>query len=217
MKTVGRRARDHPVVVNEAILSAQNSIAAAPDGKSRPAVDVEPIHELGGIGADNFDFSQGRCIEDAAGTAHRPALARDRGMQTLAGARKITRALPQAHVLEDSAVRRRPFVSRGEAFGIEEVTAGNSGETAERDGRIGHAKGGQSHLRNRRIESLCHDRERIEIGGFALIGGHSRGRVALDVLDCSETFARGELEVARGDIVLPVDEGLAGARRSCLG
>ena len=94
------------------------------------------------------------------------------------------------------------------ALGIEQIAARDAGEAAERRGRVGHAKGGETDPRDRQLEILRHDRERIEVRGLALVGGHAGRGVALDVLDRLKSFARGELHVARGDIVLPVHEGL---------
>ena len=52
------------------------------------------------------------------------------------------------------------------------------------------------------------DAERVQVRGLALVGRHAGRRVALDVLDRAEAFARREREVPRRDVVLEIDEGL---------
>ena len=58
------------------------------------------------------------------------------------------------------------------------------------------------------------DAERVQVRGLALVGRHAGRRVALDVLDRAEAFARREREVVRRHVVLEIDEGLAGPCRS---
>ena len=47
---------------------------------------------------------------------------------------------------------------------------------------------------------------------FALVRRHAGGRVALDVLDRTEAFAHRKSDVGGRDVVLPIDERLAGDR-----
>ena len=57
-----------------------------------------------------------------------------------------------------------------------------------------------------RFQLLGHDGHRIQIRGLALVGRHARGRVAFDVFDGVKAFAGREIKIARGDIMLPIDE-----------
>ncbi len=217
VEAVRRGSRHHAVVVHEAVFAQQYAVARTAHGQIRPVVDVHAAHELGGVGTDDFDLAQGRGVEQAAGVAHREALARHRGMHIFAAARKIARALPQADILEHRAARLRPGVGGGGAHRVEQVAARNAGQAAEGDGREGHAERGQSHLRQGHLKALGHDGHGVEIRGLALIGGHARGGVALDMLDGLKALARRQRQIARGHIVLPIDEGFLAARRVRLG
>jgi hypothetical protein len=70
----------------------------------------------------------------------------------------------------------------------------------------------QADLRDRHAERRD-DAERVQIGGLALVGGHAGGGVALDVLDRAEALAHASASRG-GDVVLPIDEGLAAPARS---
>ena len=85
------------------------------------------------------------------------------------------------------------------------------GEGADRDRREGRAERRRPDLADRPPGRLGEDREAVEVGGLALVGRHAERGVALDVLRRAEAFARRELDVRRGDVVLEVDEGLAAA------
>ena len=56
---------------------------------------------------------------------------------------------------------------------------------------------------------LGHQRQAVDVGGLALVGGHAERGVALEVLDRAEALVPGERHVVVGDVVLQVDEGLA--------
>ena len=43
--------------------------------------------------------------------------------------------------------------------------------------------------------ALGHQREAVDVGGLALVGGHAERRVAFQVLDRAEALALGELDV----------------------
>ena len=208
MKPVRRRARDDAVVVDEAVVTQQDSVARAADREVRPVVDVEPIQELGGIWADYGNFPECRSVKNSAGRSHGKAFARDGGAHVFAGPRKIARPLPQPDVFEHRIPRFRPFMHRRGAHRIEQVAPCHARKTAKCDGRVRHAKGGEPDLGNGLAEALGDNTQRVEIGRLALIGRHPDGGVALDVLDGAKAFTRGERQIIGGDVVLPVHEGL---------
>ena len=123
MEAVGRQSADDAVVHDEARLGQHQPVAATAGLELGPGIGVEPVHELGGVRPDHLDLAERGRIEDADGSAHRPAFAGDRLMHGLAGTRKVARPLPQPDILEDRAVLRRPVVDRRLAHGIEEVAA----------------------------------------------------------------------------------------------
>src|ERR1019366_5721360 len=181
VEAIRAETRHHAIIVDESVVAAEYPVARAPDTEIGPTVDVQSIHEFGGIRTDDFDLAQSRRIENAAGVAHREALARDGCMHSFTGPREIPRALPEADVLENGAFRRRPFVRGRRTQRIEQIAARDAGENTETHRRVGHSKGRVAHLREGAVELLRHDRHRVEIRRLALIGGHTGGGVALDV------------------------------------
>jgi hypothetical protein len=104
-------------------------------------------------------------------------------------------------------------VDRRLAQRVEQIAARGAREAAEARRRVGHAETREPHLRDRHADRLGDDRERVQIRGLALVGGHAGRGVALDVLDRAEALARRERQIARRDVVLPIDEGLSARRR----
>ena len=80
--------------------------------------------------------------------------------------------------------------------------------SAEGHRRIGQAERRQPDLRDRLAERLGGDGERVHVRRLALVGRHAGRGVALDVLDRAHALARREPDVARGDVVLEIDERL---------
>ena len=111
MKPVVRDARDHAVVVDEAVVAQQDAVAAPADGEARKVVDIHARQERRGVRPDDLDLAERRGVEDAARRAHRATLARDGQVHALAIPREIARALPLPHVLEHGSVPARPLVS----------------------------------------------------------------------------------------------------------
>ena len=93
-----------------------------------------------------------------------------------------------------------------------------AGERTDGHRRVGRTEARRAEVGNGNSAHLRHHGDAVEIGRLALIGRHAEGGVALHVLDRTETFAKGDSEVRRGDVVLEVDE-LFGAptRRGNLG
>ena len=88
-----------------------------------------------------------------------------------------------------------------------------SGKRAESDRRVGLAKRGQADVWDRLANMIGRDGERVEVRCLALIGRHSRRRVAFDVLDRAKTLLRREFQVLGRDVVLEIYEGRAVSRQ----
>ena len=84
-----------------------------------------------------------------------------------------------------------------------------AGERADGDRREGWPEHCRPDLRDRLAGQLGHDTQAAEVRGLALVRRHPEGRVALQMLDRTEAFAMREFDVARRNIVLKIDEGLA--------
>src|SRR5262249_46273852 len=124
----------------------------------------------------------------------------------LAGAREVAGTLPQAYIFENRAARLRPWVGGRQSGGIEQLAALEPGEAAESNRGVGHPEGSEPDLWNGGGDLARDHGQCVEIGGLALIRGHPRGRVALDMLDGPESFTGGQLQIAGRHIVLPVNE-----------
>ena len=109
---------------------------------------------------------------------------------------------------QTALLRRVPGMNRRLAHGVEHLALRRAAENAEGDGRIGQAEGRQPDLGDLAAERIGGDGEGVHVGGLALIGRHAGRGVALDVLDRAHALARRELDVAGGDVVLEIDEGL---------
>src|SRR6185437_2270518 len=212
MKPIISRAGHHAVVIYEAIVPQKNAIAAAPDGEAGPGIDVHPVHESRGVLAHHLDLAERRAVEDSAMLAHRETFACHGGVHALPGTREVASALPQADVLEYGAVASRPVVHRRGPYRVEQLATREARETAEAHRRIRHTERREADLRHWLVELARDDRERVDVGRFALVRRHPGGGVALDVLDGAKAFTGGQSEVPRRDIVLPIDEGLARTR-----
>src|SRR5215216_1896227 len=95
-------------------------------------------------------------------------------------------------------------MDRGRPDRIEEVASAQSGQSAECDRGEWHSKGRQSNARDRFLEVIRNERERVEIRGLALIRAHPGRGVTLDVFDGAEAFKVCKLEVGESYVVLEI-------------
>ena len=109
------------------------------------------------------------------------------------------------------AVIGMPLMDRRLADRVEEVALIRAREYAEGDGCVGRAEGGGADLRDLGPLRIGEDGQAVDVRQFPLVGRHAVGGVALDVLDRAVVLARREFDVARGHVVLQVDEDLAAA------
>ncbi len=89
------------------------------------------------------------------------------------------------------------------------MAARPAAQRAEGDGGIGRAVDGGAGLRDGFAREFRHDGKAKDVGGFALIGGHAEGGVALQVFDRGKVFLLGQFDVFDGDIVLLIQPGAA--------
>ncbi len=133
------------------------------------------------------------------------------------GRGKVSRALPQADILEHGAAILCPCIDGRAAHGIEQIAATVAGECAEGHRRIGLTERRQADRGQRLVQRLGDDGERIHVAGLALVRCHARRRVALDVLDGAEAFLGGEAHILGRHVVLEIDEGFDGSGIAAMG
>ena len=83
-------------------------------------------------------------------------------------------------------------------------------ESADRDRHGVGPMGGHADRLDRLAARLRQDRRADQAAELALVGRHRMRRIALGVLDMGIALAMGEADVLGGDVVLQVDEALAG-------
>jgi hypothetical protein len=83
---------------------------------------------------------------------------------------------------------------------------------ANRHRRIGRAIARGAHIADGLVQRMGHHRKADDIGRLALIGGHAKRGVALEMLDRLEALTMGQLNIGHRHIMLQVDERLAGPR-----
>ena len=205
-------ARDRAVVEHHAVLAQHEPVARLADGKPSHRVAVQPVEELGRVGALHVDLAERRDVDQADRFAHAARLAQGRGEQVLAGARVVARPPPEPGVDELGAGRDVPVVHRREPQRTEVRADLAAGERAERDRRVGRPEGRRPDRVDRLVAQVRHQGEADDVAGLALLGAHAERGVALEMLDRLVALAMGERHVVHGDVVLKVDEGLAAPR-----
>ena len=103
-------------------------------------------------------------------------------MHGFARVRIVPRAAPLADILPIGAGVLMPVMQRGAAQGIHQIAAFVTGEHADGDRRVGRPERRRADLRDIPAQLLRHDRQRIDVAGFALIGAHAHGGIALQML-----------------------------------
>ena len=124
------------------------------------------------------------------------------------------RAFPKTGVDEACAALRMPVMNRRVPRRLDLRADFMSRNGAQRHWRVRRPKRGGTDLRYRHVEQLSHQRESEHVAGLALIGTHAERRVALQMLDRLVVLARGESDVADGDIVLQVNKTFVGLAAS---
>ena len=210
VEPVMRKTRDDAVIHHVAVFPEHHSVPASTRLELQPVIGIEPVQELGCIRADDLDLSESCRIENADARTHRLAFARDGSVDVFAVLQEIARPAPERDVLEHGAVLGRPGVDRRLPDRLEQCTTRRADQRAEGDRRIGRPKCRRADVGDRTIQRLRHDLERGHVRCLALVGRHSGGGVALDVLDGLEAFPDREQDVLDRDVVLKIDE-----RMSC--
>src|SRR5262249_3282726 len=91
----------------------------------------------------------------------------------------------------------------------EVLSAMGTGQGTDRNRSIRRTKGRSAGLRDRPTRDGCYDCKAVDVGRLALVGRHSEGRVALQVLHGPKAFTLGERDVISRHVVLKIDEGLS--------
>ncbi len=138
-------------------------------------------------------------------------------MQVLAIAREIPGPVPLPDVLHRCACSNVPFVDRGLAHRIVQVTDILAGTHTESDRRVGGAEGRDPDLRNRFTQAFGDHRHPVDIAQLALVGSETQSRVALDVLYITVTLSHGESNVCDAGVVLEIQKLLRAALRLRVG
>ena len=81
VEAILREARDDAVVHDEARLVQHQAVAAAPDAELGEGIDVEPVEEFAGVGADDLDLAERGGVHHAGALARAEAFARHRRRQ----------------------------------------------------------------------------------------------------------------------------------------
>ena len=206
--------RGDTVVEKHPVFAAHESVAATAWFQGLPIVGVDAVQELGGVGALNIDFSQGRCIEYADGVARRQAFTVHGVVHGLPGTRVVPGSFPLADVFELRAAFHMPCVHRRLSHRICQLADIPACQHTESDGCIGRSEGGRADGGHLHAELTPQNRQCVDIGGLALIGAHAGCRVAFEVLHRPIAFARREPDIGSRHIVLKVDEVLGQRRAS---
>ncbi len=209
-KCSGSEPRHDAVVDQGAVLVQQQPVARLTEA----SVDIVPTYmrsrKRAASGPYTSSLPSGEPSKSPALRAHGAGLALRRLLERLAGPRIGGRPAPVAEALDARPVGEMPGVR---------------GQELQRPVQLAHAppdEGAERHRHERRPEArradhlrglpaaLAHEHERIDVAGLALVGPHAGGGVTLQMLDRAVVLAPGELDVGTRDIVLQVDELLAG-------
>ena len=109
---LGREPGAEPVIEHHAVVAAHDAVAAAPDRKALPAVDVDAIEKAAGIGSRHLDLAEGRGIEQRDAIPRRKAFAPHRRRHVFLGARVVARPFPLPDILEHRTGRDVPLMHR---------------------------------------------------------------------------------------------------------
>ena len=211
---MGRReTRRGAVVLHDAVVAQHHAVTAAADGERVPAVDVDAVQEFRDVLSHELDLAERGDVDDADVDANVARLAERGVVGRFAGARIRVRPLPQPCVDEARTVRDVPVVHRRVARRLDVRSGVDAGKGAQGDRSVGRPERRRAHGGDGEAELLREQRETDDVGRLALVGAHAERRVALEVLDRSIAFARGQRDVVDGHVVLPVDESLGALRR----
>src|SRR5690606_26080863 len=110
MEAILRQTPDNTVIADEAVLTEQQAIAAAPHAKLGPWIGVHAVHEFRCIRANHFDLAKGGSVEHAERLAGRLAFARHGLMHVFTRFREVPCAPPQRDRLESRAMLFGPAI-----------------------------------------------------------------------------------------------------------
>src|SRR5262245_15044014 len=204
-EAIVRKAGSRAVVHDETILAQHHAITCPANYERRPDIDVQPVEEESGIRSLNIDLAERRYITEANGGSDAPHLAVHR-LQPVAFARagKILSTQPEAGLDKDRILFLGPGMRRRQARWAEVLSAMGTGQGTDRNRSIRRTKGRSAGLRDRPTRDGCYDCKAVDVGRLALVGRHSEGRVALQVLHGPKAFTLGERDVISRHVVLKI-------------
>ncbi len=199
------------VVIEEAVVAQHQAVARLADRQGGEGVGVDPVQKGYCVRSLDIDLAERRDIGDADGGAHRPGFADRRLLHTFARLAIDPRPLPQADIDHVGAGLFMAVMHRRAPERLEVPARCPADNGAEADRRIGRPEARRADLGDRPAVFRRHDRQRIDIGGAALIGRHAERRVAFEMLRCRKSLAPRQPDIACLDVVLQVDKGFAAA------
>ncbi|MCY1230937.1 hypothetical protein D9M72_433710 [compost metagenome] len=205
-------AQGHAVVEDHAVRHAHHAVAGGTRSELLERVGVDPVEELTGVLAADFDFAERGGVHEAHGFADGGALAQHGGVHVLPVLRVVPGALPLPHVLEQRTLGHVPRVDRRNTGGVEQFAALASGKCRKRHRGERGTVGGGADVADAPgrfaggAESRGDHADGVDAGSLALVvGGADRG-VALDVLHGPHAGAGGPQHVSHGLVALEVHE-----------
>ena len=135
------QTQGHTVVEHHAVGSAHDPVAGFADLELEIAVGVDPVDELRGILALDFDFAECCGIQEAHGFAHGPAFAGNCCVHVLPILRVVPRALPLADVFEHRTAGHVPRVDVRLTGGVVEFADAAPGKCRKRHRGVGGSEG----------------------------------------------------------------------------
>ena len=230
------QTQGHTVVEHHAVGSAHNPVTGFADLELEVAVGVDPVDELRGVLALDFDLAERCGVQEAHGFAHSPAFAGDCCVHVLPVLRVVPRALPLADVFEHRTVGHVPRVDVRLPGRVIECADAAPGKCRKRHRGVGGSEGccadlsggdspvfsrGAAHHGVDRLltglagcqgadfstsECFCDEADGVDPADLPLVHASGNRGVALDVFNRQHARTGGADDVADGVVTLEIDE-----------
>ena len=204
---IGAQTGDDPVVDHDAVFIEQQSITSLAGRQGRHRSHIHEIEKMRRVGAVDLELAERRAVEYSRRPAYRAGLPLRGGLQGFSLPWIGGRPHPIAELFEQRAARAVPLVRRKILQRADKQVADPpASQQAEGDRRKRRTELGGAHLGGLAPRELSHQHQRIDVAGLTLISAHSGGGVALQMLDRSIIFLRGEPDIADRHVVLQIYE-----------